>query len=62
MKQKTEAADYRAVTLRLPEGLLETIRLQAAEGRRPLNTQIIMLLEKALRLPRRPAPGLASAE
>ena len=47
-RPKTEAATYDSVFLRLPGPLLATIKAQAAEGRRPINTQVIMLLEKAI--------------
>lgn len=49
-REKTAAADFVAFPVRLPPDLLDFIRDQAAEDRRPVNTQIIMLLEKATKI------------
>lgn len=47
MKQETSLSA--AVYLRLPGPLLAAVKALATEGRRPMNTQVIMLLEQALK-------------
>ena len=62
-RPKSEAAVYGAVYLRLPAPLLETIRDLAYDERRPINTQIMILLERALEQQekaRQPATSQAS--
>ena len=47
-RPKTEAADYKPITWRLPENTLVRFRVAAQEERRPINTQLIMCLEEWL--------------
>lgn len=44
-RPKTEAAEFVAFPIRLPRELLELIKEQAYEVGRPVNTQIIRMLE-----------------
>lgn len=44
-RPKTEAADYKRLTLRLPAELLETLQAQAAASRRTMNTHTVCVLE-----------------
>ncbi len=43
-RPKTEAADYKAITWRLPEDVLNDLREAAHEDTRPINSQLILWL------------------
>ncbi len=47
-RPKTEAADYKPITWRLPEKTIVNFRLAAQEENRPINTQLILCLEEWL--------------
>lgn len=47
-RQKSDAAEFIPFPTRFPKDILDAIKAQAAEGRRPINTQILMLVEQAL--------------
>jgi hypothetical protein len=64
-RQKSDAAEFIPFPTRFPKDMLDAIKALAAEGRRPINNQILMLIEYALaqrekpqavrKLPGRPA-------
>ena len=54
-RPKTAAAEFERLTVRLPVGLMAEVRAQAEEGRRPLNSQILLMLEDCLRKGGKPA-------
>jgi hypothetical protein len=45
----TEASEYKQITVRLPKELLAELKHYAASIRRPMNTEIIVLLEDGVR-------------
>jgi predicted HicB family RNase H-like nuclease len=55
-KPKTKAAEYKRVTIRLPEEILELLQKQAKTQERPLNTQVIKVLRHGLGIDKSPAP------
>lgn len=48
-RPKTEAADYERLTIRLPKDVLDTLRRKAGKIGRPLNTQVVRMLQDGLR-------------
>ena len=47
-RQKSDAAEFIPFPTRFPKAILDAIKAQAADGRRPINTQILMLIEQGL--------------
>jgi hypothetical protein len=47
-RQKSDAAEFIPFPTRFPKDMLDAIKALAAEGRRPINNQILMLIEHAL--------------
>ena len=47
-RQKSEAADFIPFPTRFPKEILDAIKAHAAEARRPINTQILMIMEQWL--------------
>jgi hypothetical protein len=47
-RQKSEAAEFIPFPTRFPKDILDAIKAQAAQGRRPINTQILILIEQSL--------------
>jgi hypothetical protein len=57
-RPKTAAADYKRLTLRVPQDLLAALQAQAATIGRPLNTQAIFTLRSGLGMENpHPFPG-----
>lgn len=47
-RQKSDAAEFIPFPTRFPKDMLDAIKALAAAGRRPINNQILMLIEQAL--------------
>jgi hypothetical protein len=47
-RQKSDASEFIPFPTRFPKDILDEIKAQAAEGRRPINTQILILIEQSL--------------
>jgi hypothetical protein len=47
-RQKSDAAEFIPFPTRFPKDMLDAIKAMAAEGRRPINNQILMLIEQGL--------------
>ncbi len=45
-RPKTEAADYKSITWRLPNDVLQDLREAASEETRPINSQLILWLRE----------------
>lgn len=45
-RQKSESADFIPFPTRFPKDMLDAIKTLAAEGRRPINNQILMIVEE----------------
>jgi hypothetical protein len=56
-RQKSDAAEFIPFPTRFPKDMLDAIKALAAAGRRPINNQIIMLLEHALAHSEHPQPA-----
>ena len=59
-RQKSDAAEFIPFPTRFPKAMLAVIKALAAEGRRPINNQILILMEQALaqseKMPTPPPP------
>ena len=47
-RQKSDAAEFIPFPTRFPKDMLDAIKALAAEGRRPINNQILMIIEQWL--------------
>lgn len=47
-RQKSDASEFIPFPTRFPKNILAAIKAQAAAGRRPINTQILILVEQGL--------------
>jgi hypothetical protein len=56
-RQKSDAAEFIPFPTRFPKDMLDSIKALAAEGRRPINNQILMLIEHALAQSAVPQPA-----
>ena len=45
-RQKSDAAEFIPFPTRFPKDMLDAIKMLAAEGRRPINNQILMIVEE----------------
>ena len=47
-RYKTEAADYEAITVRLPKNVMDFFRERAARERRSMNAELLVFIEKCM--------------
>jgi len=50
-RPKTDAADYERFPARLPKDVMQALRRSAAKAGRPINTELVRILRRALRVP-----------
>lgn len=62
-RPKTEAADYERITLRVPRDVAATLRQQASEIGRAVNTHAVYVLRYGLGMDEtQPVPGMSYAK
>lgn len=47
-RYKTEAAEYEAITVRLPKNVMNFFRARAARERRSMNAELLVFIEKCM--------------
>lgn len=50
-RPKTDAADYERFPARLPKDIMQALRKQAEKSGAPINTEMVRVLRRALKLP-----------
>lgn len=53
-RPKTDAADYERFPARLPKDIMQALRKNAEKSGAPINTEIVKVLRRALKLPAKP--------